>query len=181
MVLCFANITYVKRFIFTKLKHSLSWFKIAIMPLNIQIKEKLLVKCIEIKEESEAQTLAAMNDAQQSANEYGAPRDRYDSFRAQMMRKRDMLAQQFSVVEEELRFLRQIKPEILSTKVEAGALVQLNTQTLYVLAGIGKLVIDEGTFYVVSPVVPLVTAMKDLKKGDSFTFRGTTMKILDIC
>lgn len=151
------------------------------MSLNNKIKEKLLARCIEIKEESETNTLAAMNDAQQSANEYGAPRDRYDSFRAQMMRKRDMLAQQLSAVDEELSYLRQIKPGTISTKVEAGALVELNTQTLYIIAGIGKLVIDDRTFYVVSPVVPLVAAMKDLKKGDSFTFRGTTMKIIEIC
>jgi hypothetical protein len=151
------------------------------MPLNINMKEKLLAKCIAIKEESEANALAAMNDAQQSANEYGAPRDRYDSFRAQMMRKRDMAAQQLSVAEEELRFLRQIKPGSKTSKVEAGALVELNTQILYILVGIGKLVIDDETFYVVSPVVPLVAAMKDLKKGDSFMFRGTTMKILEIC
>lgn len=151
------------------------------MSLNIKIKEKLLAKCIEIKEESKASTLAAMNDVQQSANEYGAPRDRYDSFRAQMMRKRDMLAQQLAVAEEELRFLKQIKPGNLLTKVESGALVELNTQTIYVLLGIGKLEIDEGAFYVVSPIVPLVTAMKDMKKGDSFTFRNTTMKIVEIC
>jgi len=151
------------------------------MSLNIKLKDKLLTKCIALKEESEANTLAAMNDAQQSANEYGAPRDRYDSFRAQMMRKRDMLAQQFSAIEEELSYLRQIKPGNIYTKVEAGALVELNTQTLYILAGIGKLVIDDTTFYAVSPVVPLVAAMKDLKKGDSFVFRGTTMKIIDIC
>ena len=151
------------------------------MPLDIKLKEKLLAKCIGIKEESEANTLAAMNDAQQGANEYGAPKDRYDSFRAQLMRKRDMLAQQLSVVEEELRYLRQIKPGNIFTKVEAGALVALDTQTLYIMVGIGKLVIDGETFYIVSPVVPLVTAMKDMKKGDSFTFRGTTMKILEIC
>ncbi len=151
------------------------------MPLDIKLKERLLAKCIEIKEEAEANSLAAMNDAQQSANEYGAPRDRYDSFRAQMMRKRDMLAQQLSAVEEELRYLRQIKPATIYTKVEAGALVKLDTQTLYIMAGIGKLEVDNQAFYVVSPVVPLVTAMKDLKKGDSFTFRGTTMKILEIC
>ncbi len=155
--------------------------KILTMSLNIKVKKKLLAKCIEIKEKSKASSLAAMNDAQQSANEYGAPRDRYDSFRAQMMRKRDMAAQQLAVVEEELRFLRQINPESILTQVESGALVELDKQTIYVLLGIGKLVIEEGAFYVVSPVVPLVTAMKDLKKGDSFTFRSTTMKIMEIC
>lgn len=151
------------------------------MALDIKIKEKLLAKCIALKEESEANTLAAMNDAQQSANEYGAPRDRYDSFRAQMMRKRDMLAQQLSAADEELRYLRQVKPGTVCTKAEAGALVELETQTLYIVAGIGKLILDDIPYYVVSPVVPLVMAMKDLKKGDSFAFRGTTMKIIDIC
>jgi hypothetical protein len=151
------------------------------MSLDITVKEELLAKCIAIKEESEANVLAAMNDAQQSANEYGAPKDRYDSFRAQLMRKRDMLAQQLSVLEEELRYLRQIKPGSISKKVEAGALVKLDFQTLYIVAGIGKIVLEDETFYVVSPVVPLVAAMQNLKAGDSFTFRGTTIKILEIC
>lgn len=151
------------------------------MLLNSHIKEKLLAKCIEIKEESEANVLAAMNDAQQSANEYGAPRDRYDSFRAQMMRKRDMLAQQLSVLGEEIRYLRQIKPSNVTKKVEAGALVKLENQILYILTGIGKLEVDGETYFVVSPVVPLVAAMQNLSAGNTFVFRGTTMKILEIC
>ncbi len=150
------------------------------MSLNISLKDKLLARCIELKEESKANTLAAMNDTQQGANEYGAPRDRYDSFRAQLMRKRDMLAQQLSAAEEELRYIRQIKPGTASSKIEPGALIILDTQTLYILVGIGKIVIDDQVVYVVSPVVPLVVAMKGLKKGDSFIFRGTTMKIVEI-
>lgn len=150
------------------------------MSLNINLKEKLLDRCIKIKQESETNILAAMEDAQESANEYGPPKDRYDSFRAQLMRKRDMLAQQLSVVQDELRHLRQINPTVISTRVEAGAIVVLNTQTLFILAGIGKVEIDDTSVYVVSPVVPLVVAMKDLKPGDSFRFRTTMMKIIEI-
>jgi hypothetical protein len=150
------------------------------MSKNVSIKEKLLERCIKIKEESEANILAAMEDAQQSANEYGPPKDRYDSFRAQLMRKRDMLAQQLSVVQEELRHLRQINPGVISTKVEAGAMVVLNSQILFVLVGIGKVEIENTSVYVVSPVVPLVMAMKDKKPGDTFNFRGTVMKIIEI-
>lgn len=151
------------------------------MALNINIKEKLLARCIALKEDSETNVLSAMNDAQQSANEYGAPRDRYDSFRAQLMRKRDMLAQQLAVIAEDIRYLKQIKAEKLYAKVEVGALVQLNTQTLYILTGLGKIEMDGEIYFVVSPVVPLVNAMQNLKAGDSFTFRGATMKIIDIC
>ena len=150
------------------------------MKADIALKEKLLARCIEIKEETERNTLAAMNDAQQSANEYGPPKDRYDSFRAQLMRKRDMLAQQLASVEEELRFLRQFKQAGISTKVGLGSLVVLESQILYILAGIGKVEIEGTTVYVVSPVVPLVTVMQGLKKGDSFNFRGTIMRIVDI-
>ncbi len=150
------------------------------MKADISLKEKLLVRCIELKEESETHILAAMNDAQQSANEYGPPKDRYDSFRAQLMRKRDMLAQQLAGIEEELRFLRQFKPGSVSTKVELGALVVLELQLLFIMAGIGKVEIEGESVYVVSPVVPLVAAMNGLKKGDSFIFRGNTMKIVNI-
>jgi hypothetical protein len=150
------------------------------MSLNINLKAKLLDRCIKIKQESETNILAAMKDAQDSANEYGAPKDRYDSYRAQLMRKRDMLAQQLSVVQEELRHLLQINPAVISKRVETGAIVVLNSQTLFILAGIGKVEIENIPVYVVSPVVPLVMAMKDLKPGDSFRFRTTMMEIIEI-
>jgi hypothetical protein len=151
------------------------------MSLNISIKEALLARCIALKEEIEVNILAAMEDAQQSANDYGAPRDRYDSFRAQMMRKRDMLAQQLAVIKEDIKILRQLKPGLVSTRVEHGALVKLSTQTLYIASGIGKMELGGVTYYVVSPVVPLVAAMQNLKAGDTFSFRGTNMQILEIC
>jgi transcription elongation GreA/GreB family factor len=150
------------------------------MTADSGIKEKILARCIEIKEESEAHTLAAMNEAQKSANEYGPARDRYDSFRAQLMRKRDMLAQQLAAVDEELRFLRQVKFDSKSTMAESGAMVVLDSQTIFILLGIGKLEFDNNTYYVISPVVPLASAMKGHKAGDTFTFRGKTMKILEI-
>lgn len=148
---------------------------------DLVLKEKLLKKCIEIKEESASNIQAAMDDAQQSANEYGPPKDRYDSFRAQLMRKRDMLGQQFSVVQEELRYLRQMKPNVLSSCVESGALVFLPSQTLFVSMGIGKIEIEGKPFYAISPLVPIAEAMKNLKQGESFVFRGTEMEILGIC
>ena len=151
------------------------------MSLNISIKEALLFRCIALKEETEANIMAAMEDAQQSANDYGAPRDRYDSFRAQMMRKRDMLAQQLAVVKDDIKILRQMNPGLVSMRVEHGALVKLNTQTLYIASGIGKINLGGLDYFVVSPVVPLVAAMKHLKAGDTFSFRGNTMQILEIC
>ena len=150
------------------------------MSTEIGLKEKLLARCIQLKEESEANIMAAMNEAQQAANEYGPPKDRYDSFRTQLLRKRDMLAQQLATVEEELRFLRQHRQGGISEKVEIGALVFLEAQILFIMTGIGKVETEGMTVYVVSPVVPLVAAMQGLRKGDRFSFRGNSMKIIDI-
>jgi len=146
---------------------------------GLALKMKVLTYCIKLKEESEVNTLSAMNDAQLSANEYGAPKDRYDSFRAQLMRKRDMLAQQLAVIEEDLRFLRQFKI-CISKKAELGALVVLESQWLMILSGIGKIEIEGITIYVVSPIVPLVSVIKDKQKGESFQFRGSEMKIIEV-
>lgn len=151
------------------------------MANTINIKEQLHARCISLKEETEANIMAAMEELQQSANDYGAPRDRYDSFRAQMMRKRDMLAQQLAVVKEDIRNLRQLKPGVVSDKVEFGALVKLDKETLYIVSGIGKMELDGVAYFVVSPVVPLVLAMQNLKAGDTFVFRGTRMEIREIC
>jgi len=151
------------------------------MANNLIVKEKLLKRCIEIKEETALNIQAAMDDAQQSANEYGPPKDRYDSFRAQLMRKRDMLGQQLAVVQEELRYLHQFKSGTASSRAEPGALVILSAQTLFISVGIGKVELDGQIFYVISPLVPLVEAMKNLKSGESFYFRGTKYEILEIC
>jgi transcription elongation GreA/GreB family factor len=150
------------------------------MPDLVNPKPALLQHCIALKEQNRIDLISAMNEAQLAANEYGAPRDRYDSFRAQQMRKRDMLAQQLAVAEEELRHLRQIKPETISLQVEPGALVEVNGQKLYIITGIGKIELNNETYYIISPVVPLVVAMKGLKVDDSFTFNGKTSKIKSI-
>ncbi len=150
------------------------------MPTDPNIKEKLLAKCIELKEESESHLLTDMKEAEKSANEYGPARDRYDSFRPQLMRKRNMLAKQLSAIDEELRFLRQMKFENKYSTAESGAIVVLQSQTIFILLGIGKIDMDNKPYYVISPVVPLATAMKNSKAGDSFSFRGKKMKIIEI-
>jgi len=61
----------------------------------IEIKIRVHQKCIEKQKEILENAKAAMDDAQKVANEYGQPKDRYDSFRTQLLRKRDLFAQQY--------------------------------------------------------------------------------------
>jgi hypothetical protein len=131
-------------------------------------------------EESAANLKATMEEAQNAANEYGPPKDRYDSFRTQLLRKRDMYAQQLANVSEQISILDRINPENISKKVEFGAVVITDTQKIFIAAGLGRILIDGDTFFAISPAVPIYKAMEGKKVGESFSFNNKNMKILDI-
>jgi hypothetical protein len=148
---------------------------------NFEFKKELLEYCIRLKTANAENISAAMNEAQQSANEYGSPKDRYDSFRTQMLAKRDMFAQQLQTVQAELLLLQRIDATKHFNIVGFGALIFLSDQIIFIAVGLGKVEFKGQTCFVVSLHVPLCQAMNALKKGDSFEFRGKKMEILDIC
>jgi hypothetical protein len=148
---------------------------------NFEFKKELLAHCIRLKIVNAENISAAMKDAQQSANDYGSPKDRYDSFRTQMLAKRDMFAQQLQTIQSELLLLQRIDTSKHILAVGFGALVFLSDQIIFVAIGLGKVEFKGQNLFVVSLHVPLCQAMNGLKKGDSFYFRGKKMEILDIC
>ena len=121
-----------------------------------------------------------MADAQQQANDYGQPKDRYDSFRAQLMRRRDMMAQQMSKEMQELKVLGQIDLKKEYAAVGFGAIVLTNDQNYFISIGQGKIELDGETFYTISPMVPMSQAMTGRKKGESFNFREKKIEIRDV-
>lgn len=147
---------------------------------ELSFKTELLEYCIQLKQANVENLKSAMNDAQQSAIEYGSPKDRYDSYRAQMLAKRDMFAQQVQNAQAELLLLQRIDTAKPVTKVEFGALVFLPDQVVFISIGLGKVEFKGRTCYVVSLHVPLSLALKDKKKGDVIDFRGKKMEILDL-
>jgi hypothetical protein len=148
---------------------------------NFEFKKELLEHCISLKIANAENISAAMTDAQQSANDYGSPKDRYDSFRTQMLAKRDMFAQQLQTVQSELLLLQRIDANKHLNTVGFGALVFLSDQIIFIAVGLGKIEYKGQICFVVSLYVPLCNAMNGLKKGDIFEFRGKKMEILDIC
>jgi hypothetical protein len=148
---------------------------------NFSFKKELLAHCISLKVANAENISAAIKEAQQSASEYGTPKDRYDSFREQMLAKRDMYAQQLQAVQSELSLLQRIDITKTINSVGFGALVFLPEQIVFIAVGLGKVEFKGKSCFVVSLNVPLCMAMSGLKKGDSFEFRGKKMDIIDIC
>jgi len=146
----------------------------------IDIKIKLYQKCIEKQTNIVESAFAAMEEAQKAANEYGAPKDRYDSFRTQLLRKRDLHAEQYEKALKELDFLQKIKPEKKNNNIVTNALVITEKQKFYVSIGLGKIEIPEGVFFVISPLAPIFQALKEKTTGDSVVFNGQKIVILEL-
>ncbi len=146
----------------------------------IELKIKLHQKCVEKQKEILENAKAAMDEAQTAANEYGAPRDRYDSFRAQLLRKRDLHAAQYEKALNELDFLEKLDPSNLNKELTINTLVITNKQKFYVSVGLGKIILAEAEFYAISPLAPIYQALKEKATGDTVAFNGQKITIVDI-
>jgi len=136
---------------------------------------------MELKKETEDNLLQAINEAEQSANEYGQPKDRYDSYRAQLSTKREMLTQQLLKVQEEIALLDRIDLSRECDSAGFGAVVITSMQKVFISIGIGKVKLDDGSeFYAISAAVPFSKAIRDKKKGEFFDFNGKKLEILEI-
>ncbi len=147
----------------------------------IETKKKLLSICRKMQDETIQHLKLEMDDAQKSANEYGTPKDRYDSYRIQLLRKKDMFGQQLAKTMEQLDTLDRISLKRRFEEVEFGALVITDKQKILVSIGLGKIELDGSTYFAISPSVPVFNAMIGKKVGEEYEFRGAPIKILSIC
>ena len=145
------------------------------------LKTRLLEVLRKQLEETVENFKAVIEDAQKSANEYGAPKDRYDSFRMQLLRKKDMISQQLAKVNEQADVLERISIDQELKKVEFGALIFTKKQKIFVSIGLGRIEMDNEVYFAISPNVPIYKVMEGLKVGDDFKFRDEVIRIISIC
>ncbi len=144
------------------------------------LKKKLLEACFHEVDQRAASLRRVMEEAQQSANEYGQPKDRYDSYRTQLLRKRDMFGQQLQKILEQRHILEKVNTEKRCPVVEFGALVDTGDQIVFVSVGLGRIEHDGKEYFVISPAVPFYIAMEGKSAGETFDFRGKSLRINQI-
>jgi hypothetical protein len=147
---------------------------------RLNLKQRILDACFQQQTKVIENLKVVMEEVADSAEEYGLPKDLYDSYRNQMMSKRDMFAQQLLKINEQVDILRRIDMTKIFHQVRFGAVVITETQKLFVAAGIGKIMVDDEEYFVISAMVPFYSAIDGKKTGDSFEFRGKQEKILEV-
>jgi hypothetical protein len=145
-----------------------------------EYKHRLINACKSHVMEIAENSRLVMEDSQKSANEYGQPKDRYDSYRAQLLTRGEMFATQYQQALEQLAVLEKIGVDQLHKKVEFGSVVITDKQKMFVATGCGKVDLDGDIYFAISPLVPIFLAMKGMKKGETINFRGQMIKILDV-
>jgi len=147
---------------------------------RLKLKQKILDACFEQQTKVIENLKVVMEEVADSAEEYGLPKDLYDSYRNQMMSKRDMFAQQLLKINEQVDILRRIDMSRTYHQVRFGAVVITETQRLFVATGIGKITVDGQEYFVISAMVPFYSAIDGKKVGDSFEFKGKKETILEL-
>jgi hypothetical protein len=147
---------------------------------KLSFKKKIVDVCVTAQDKVVEHAKTRMDEAQQSANEYGQPQDRYDSYRTQMLGKRDMFAKQFCKAMDERNVLDRIELSEENITVTFGSVVITETQKLFISISLGKIDVDGEDYFAISPLVPLYKALEGLKKGDPFEFNGKQNKIVDL-
>lgn len=142
-----------------------------------KLKEKILETCKSLQLETINNLKSEIEEVQNAANEYGLPKDRYDSFRAQLLRKKDMFGQQLAKANEQLEILMRINPDKNYSMAEFGAVIITNKQKLVISIGLGKVLVGEDVFFAISPAVPIYKAMEGKKVGEEFAFNNNSYKI----
>ncbi|GAB4312484.1 MAG: hypothetical protein Kow00127_03040 [Bacteroidales bacterium] len=144
---------------------------------DLAVKKRLIEYCRDEIDSTMTHLREAMEDAQRAANEYGPPKDRYDSFRTQLLRKRDMFAKQLSEAAERKTVLDRIDPDQLLDTIQLGAVVVTNAQKMFISIGLGRIDLNGEVYYAISPGVPVFRAMQGKRAGESYQFNGRTFKI----
>jgi transcription elongation GreA/GreB family factor len=145
-----------------------------------EIKAALIEACRKKILETIANLEAVMADAQQQANDYGPPRDRYDAFRTQLMRRRDMMAEQMSKEMNELKALDRLDPRKTIDTVGFGAVVMTDDQNYFLSISMGKMELNGISYFTISPMVPMGQALSGKKKNEITDFRGKKIKVLEV-
>lgn len=106
--------------------------------------------------------------------------DKHETGRAMIQLEQERAGEQLRQAEQQLSAIQAIELEQKTAKVQLGSLVQTDKGLFYIAVGLGKVLIDDKTYFVVSPSAPVAQAMLGNRAGDEITFNGQMFTIVTI-
>ncbi len=143
-------------------------------------KKKIVEFCVQSLENSAQSIRNAIDEIIQIAADYEGDHDMFDPFKDDMMKKKDIQVEKLYKFQEDIKLMHKVDPKRLCEQVEFGAVVITDKQKMFISVAMGKVTIENETYYVISTQVPVYKAMQGLKKGETFTINNNQFKIIDL-
>jgi hypothetical protein len=124
----------------------------------------------------------SIDQSQQAANqeEKSSAGDKYETGRAMGHLQKDMYSRQLAESIKELAALHAVNTDTLYLTAGAGAFVRGDGIAFFIAAGLGRQQAEGQTIFFLSPQAPLAKTLQNKKPGDTLTFNGSLVTILEI-
>jgi hypothetical protein len=151
-------------------------------PEKIAFKTRLKRRALDGIGERIAVAREAIDQSQQAANqeEKSSAGDKYETGRAMGHLQKDMYARQLAESIKELAALHAVNTDTLYAIAGAGAFVRGDGIAFFIAAGLGRQQTEGQTIFFLSPLAPLARTLQNKKSGDTLTFNGSLITILEI-
>lgn len=145
-------------------------------------KQQLHRHCVQILQDRVQQAQEAMDAAQRDANSEtkSSAGDKYETGRAMAHLDKERHTRTHASALHDLYRLQQVSVTDVCTEIEVGALVSTNRGCYYLVVGLGKVVVEEIAYQVVSPESPIGAFLLEAEVWDVENFRGQTMEIISV-
>lgn len=138
-----------------------------------------LVEKIDAQIETISNKIESVHDSK--ANETkSSVGDKYETGRAMLHLEQEQLETQLGNTMVLQKQLKQLKDAPASDKISMGSLIETNKGIYYLAIGIGKVVLDSSSYFVISPNAPIGKLLVGKKMGDSIAFNENVINILGI-
>jgi hypothetical protein len=124
----------------------------------------------------------SIDQSQQAANqeEKSSAGDKYETGRAMGHLQKDMYSRQLAESIKELAALHAVNTDMLYPTAGAGAFIRGDGIAFFIAAGLGRQQAEGQTIFFLSPQAPLAKTLQNKKPGDTLTFNGSLVTILEI-
>ncbi len=148
---------------------------------ELELKKKLLQECTRILNKQISAAKAAMDDAQQSANEHqGAIEDKFESFREACHIQRDMYARQLDELITTMGILKRVNATKVNSEAAFGTVIQTDQHNYFIGVSLGEVHVDGVSYFAISGMSPLFKAISGKAAGERFKFREVEYKIQQV-
>jgi hypothetical protein len=148
----------------------------------LAIKTALVAQLLHNLEQTIAETEQAIASAKESRDNESksSAGDKYETGRAMMQIELENNGRQLEKTRLAKQDLEQLNLQEPHRQVSQGSLVHTNQGIYFISIGFGKLELAEQPYYAISLASPIGQALKQAKVGDSISFQGNVLEILEL-